>query len=238
MLYLSRFVHPGQAGVVDTDDGVETVLPITQLLTLMRVNKVNVDGVSYIRTTGGRLGALLFDDLDMRAVARGYGVVQSKVKTLHGVDVAIYNGVIVGLYWSNTKTRDTRLVLSSLGLPIGDYVLQGLNRVTDPSVTLVLDDALDFGVASFTSVGLARALTDNGSRKEEAPCVGAMLISFDRQKKGSLCYFDITQLSDEKASMIYYSVYKNPNTFEYVDEYVIDRPGRLQSWIKEHIRRG
>lgn len=153
MLYVSRMVDYDKYGVVDTDDDVETVVTTKELSELVYKYGLDIKGTvkhekAYLETLRN---VIPYQD------KRYYSPLQSKTKTLLGVDVRTYKGEIVRIMATGGVTKgDTEIRLSDFGERMsGRAVVQWDYNPANLKLVLVVDDKiqLEQPYPSVTSYG-------------------------------------------------------------------------------------
>lgn len=136
MLYISRRVAYVEGlyaqidyGVVDTDDGVEEIVPETELYTA-----VGAYGMEIAGTTEG------LRRIEPYQTADSLKAIQAKTKTLKNATVTVWNNMITNIVWG-VWSDGVRLRLSDFGTEIADFVLLDNPTPVNP-VTLVFDDKI------------------------------------------------------------------------------------------------
>lgn len=94
MLYVSRVIPVGKFGVVDTDDGVETVVSWMDIRRYVRDYHLEIMGVEVKQTDHG----LVVGAVEPYQAKEHYSALQAKTQALRGVDIHTYNGEITGIY--------------------------------------------------------------------------------------------------------------------------------------------
>lgn len=147
MLYISRYVGKRGYGVVDTDDGSETIVDGEELyhicsdlfLDIVGVETSQEDGLCYVvNVVPYQLRSTL-------------SVSQVKLYVLKHVTLKTYGSMITHIAW-NSSEIDTpvRIKLSDFGDILGDCILSGLWHANQHMVILSLDDHISFGANTFS----------------------------------------------------------------------------------------
>ena len=142
MLYISRRVIQDAEmddslsfGVVDTDDGVETIVSEDQLEYIVNELHISVKGVADERRFG-----LIVHPYQVPSTASR---LQVKFKTLEKISLLTYNNAVTDVYWKSDELRhDVQLRLSDFGDQLDDVFLYSKMEDKGPLVTFVLDDKL------------------------------------------------------------------------------------------------
>lgn len=148
MLYVSRCVDGWSVGVVDTDDGVETVMNIPELVESLYDTDIKIAGIEQVVYANSACNTKVFPyQLPECETSR-----QMKLRVLTGVRTVIYNGVLVGISMEGSKlSKPLKLRLSDLAHECGEAILDwAIKDDYDGSLlTLIVDDKLKFGPESF-----------------------------------------------------------------------------------------
>lgn len=215
MLYVSRrvcnqLIEAGASkgydcGVVDSTTGVETVLKLPEIKTVLKEG-VSIRGVTcdYDIVDGD------FSIVDISPFQEQSTMSRNQVRAmvLYGIQIIVYNAMITDILWSrNTLKSDVKIRLSNFGSICADLLINGLT-VGDAAhtVTFIIDDKLKsisdraFWIAGITGrLGLGLQW-----------CTGLM--------------FDLRELSDDGVAR---RVYKQLEKFKGpIAPFVIDRQER------------
>lgn len=138
MLYISRSFEYGTFGVVDTDDNVEEVVSGEMLKELVCEVGLEIFGASRVEYPSGNMEFHIFP----YQVEPDDTVLQTKLRTLFGVEVVKNKGVVVGISLRNARLpRDMSIRLSDLGDFYGECILDwDFKDYSGPKLTLVVDD--------------------------------------------------------------------------------------------------
>ena len=142
MLYISRCVSDTKYGVVDSDDGIETIVPMDVLSRAVRNLGLEIHGAKFTDLPSmGKdeyIGAIFPQQLPETATP-----LQVKTNLLHHVDIKVYNHIITSIRWrSDEITAPVKVRLSDFGRVLGDRVLNGNKPSSDHPVTLIFDDSI------------------------------------------------------------------------------------------------
>ena len=141
MLYISRCVTSQSFGVVDTDDNVETVVGAKEIEHFVDELGIVIKGAAWTdsptRVDGFHIAPYQSPETMTGA--------QVKLKMLYGVDLVIYNGVIVSISVDPRKlTKSISVRLSDFATVCGTCILDWtLIDNAGYKLTLVLDDKLE-----------------------------------------------------------------------------------------------
>lgn len=212
MLYVSRRVGLGKIGIVDTDDGVETIVGMIELSSMLSSTGLDIKGIKLRKTklsfTDFRvMGAINVYQSDMYRTLN-----QAKVCALLKVDVTLFRGVISCISWDNDNIdKPVTVVLSNLASRCGDLVFYSQKWVGEHKVTFVIDNFIEFGEFAF-----------RGSRESQK-------ITWD----GIGVKFDLRELTDDNKALLIYSAVAN-SLAEYVDfpETIIDNEARMEAMMR------
>ena len=209
MLYISRAVGHGSFGVVDTDDDVEEVVSAQELVKLCKSDLgVEITGVK-LTANGTVYGMRPYQPPET------YTKNQVKAQLLQHVDIRVFRGAVSGIFWNaNLIKTPITIRLSDFGESCWDGVLIGNDSDSGVKITLVLDDKICIGEASFR-MPFGTNLGPNG--------MGVV--------------FDVREMSDGP------SVYNvSQSVFRYSDdpdlfESLIDCPERIKRMVDRHYER-
>lgn len=149
MLYFSRYVKCSDIvryGVVDTDDGFETLVNWDSLSDLVLNTGLHIKGVHRYDEYGIKVRVYQPPEETTR--------LQVKTKTLKGVDVTIYNHEIVGVRFDASKIHSRVTIrLSDFANSLGDYILGECPKANvGIKVVLVLDNSVLFHDYAFKTL--------------------------------------------------------------------------------------
>lgn len=148
MLFISRFIGDGKYGIVDSDDNVEQSATFGDLLRCANLG-LEVGGMTIKRgtTSSGIAGVEVWRGLRLKDVNA------TKLLTLRGIDIRVWNGRIGGIYW------DTELLNAPVTIRLSDFGTVCCDRMIyyarasaenlKNDITLVLDDKLVTYVLAF-----------------------------------------------------------------------------------------
>ena len=180
MLYISRFVGQDHYGVVDTDDGDESIVSLSELYRLVYDVGLNILGTMPNKAKSMPESSVhVFQPLD--TVTR----LQTKTKVLQGVDVKTYGEMITSISWVRDDIKEpVTLRLSDFGTRCADYILDR-NELSDRHViTLVLDEGISYSFCAFRR---------------------RFYRAFPNGVFGVGCVLDIRELTDQTAGQLYKS---------------------------------
>lgn len=172
MLYISRCIGETKYGVVDTDDGTETIVPIGVLASAVRNLKLEIKGAVFTDMPSfgdGEYVGSIFPQQPTETMTQ----LQVKTNLLHHVDIKVHQSTITSIRWrSDEITCPVKIRLSDFGEVLGDRVLNGNRPSVRYPVTLIFDNRVRLESCSLwrpasleTSRGLIldiRELTDSG----------------------------------------------------------------------------
>ena len=147
MLYVSRLLGYGQAGVVDTDDGVEEIVYYDNLRDLVEDGSLVVEGLSLYQPAGTLNTKLVVAPYqDPATVTR----LQSKMSVLNHVNISVWNGMVTAVTFNHTAiSTPVDIVLSDFGHVIADRIFENCSESAGKhKITLILDDSLSLGLQS------------------------------------------------------------------------------------------
>lgn len=143
MLYISRFVGQSKYGVVDTDDGTETIITHKELWEYCIDLHMDIKGVRLGTTVSRNKEKLCIKDVDVYQCPDFVTKEQAKLNVLRGITIKTYGSQIVSVFADrNVVPKGTRVRLSDYGTSCGEYILKGMPYGCVPIVTLVLDDKI------------------------------------------------------------------------------------------------
>lgn len=144
MLYISRVVGIQFIGVVDTDDGVEEIVPIFKVREIVS-GGIPIKGVEAKSPRGA-----IFAPILPYQVPETYSPLQSKLKFATGIDVLVYNDMVTSIRFDAKKLKaPVAIRLSSFAPKCADCILFGNSCAFRHVITLVLDDKVQVGVRTF-----------------------------------------------------------------------------------------
>lgn len=150
MLYVSRYVGQTKYGVVDTDDGVETVVSFQDLADYVLVDGLDIKGVNIDYIVRRNKQVPFVRSITVYQEGSFLTARQAKTKTLKGIDVIVNNGRIAQITVGNGGLKqETRLKLSDYGTSCGEYILKNLNYLRDNRLIIELDDGIAVGPKTF-----------------------------------------------------------------------------------------
>lgn len=138
MLYISRYITDYSYGVVDSDDGVETIVTREELAAVCITFRLKVKGVEVKH---GNMGWYV-DAVEPYQDRNTYNKRQIKALTLLGVDLKIYDQEIVAISADSSVAKsDVVLRPSEFAKKLSCFVK--LNKSASCSLTIVLDDRIE-----------------------------------------------------------------------------------------------
>lgn len=142
MLYLSRYVYPDSFGVVDTDDGVESIVSRDDLDEICCTWLVPIEGIKIYWDSFMRYITSIVTYQPSETMSQ----LQIKTKVLKGIEVHSMGDMITNVLWDKDSIiTPVRIRLSDFGSSCADCILSGNRHSRLHQVTLVLDDKLSFG---------------------------------------------------------------------------------------------
>lgn len=149
MLYISRCVGMGKYGVVDTDDGVETICEHSELWEYCVNMGIDVKGVVLQTTMVRNRPKLSIHHVEVYQGAETTKG-QLKMKLFQGIDVKTYNGEIVAFdYDPNLVPQGIQVRLSEFGSKCGEYLFKRGCYTDKIFLTIILDDNIVLHGKSF-----------------------------------------------------------------------------------------
>ena len=146
MLYISRFVGQSKYGVVDTDDGSETVVTYKELCEYALDLGMHIEGVNVVTETVRGRARLAIRGISAVQDVATVSNSQTKLKILRGIDIKTYNGKIVSMTAEKGVAQaGTRVRLSDYGNECGEYIFKSMlfgysGAQYTGSIIVVLDD--------------------------------------------------------------------------------------------------
>ena len=142
MLFVSRRLPSQCFGVVDTDDGVETIVPIDELGSIVGDFGIDVKGVSIDTFPNGTkyVCEVLIQQDPTKVTAQ-----QAKFRTLYDTKVLVYNGELVGINVGEKAKYPISINVSSFANKISSltqFWWDDDSRV-DVGLVLVIDDSVE-----------------------------------------------------------------------------------------------
>jgi len=142
MLFVSRRLPSQCFGVVDTDDGVETIVPIDELGSIVSDFGIDVKGVSIDTFPNGTkyVCEVLIQQDPTKITAQ-----QAKFRTLYDTKVIVYNGELVGIHVGEKAKYPISINVSSFANKISSltqFWWDDDSRV-DVGIVLVFDDSVE-----------------------------------------------------------------------------------------------
>lgn len=201
MLYISRCIDFSKYGVVDTDDGVEEVVGLMDIIKMVRDTHIDIKGV--------------VSDPDIICSDFGPGMIrpyqpaetmtalQAKTNLLSHVCVKTYGTMITSVCWRVDELREpVRIRLSDFGSSCADCILRENLLLGSKTVILVLDDKLSVTPKTFR--------------------LGRLMPSAVDIKEGIGVVFDMHEVRNKRlASRIYFSLFEVCNgvsTDSFIDD--------------------
>lgn len=169
MLYISRYIGQTKYGVVDSDDGVETVCTYADLMDY--VLKMGLDIKGVVLTTNYSRGKprQMIKNVNVYQNQDFVTREQAKMKVLGGVDVKTFDNQIVSITISpNGLQNKVELRLSDYGTTCGEYIFSRISGVRDGKLVIILDDNILLNSKSlkyFSERGIIVNTTEVTSRK-------------------------------------------------------------------------
>lgn len=149
MLYISRYIGQFKYGVVDTDDGIETVVQHKDLVEYVLDDGVEIKGVviDYQVVKGKPQAYVKCVDVyqDVSELSRA----QTKAKVLQGIDIRTYGDKITSITVNKSQFTDRAIRLSDYGKSCGEYIFKMMAYFKPGSVTFILDDKIEIVGKSF-----------------------------------------------------------------------------------------
>lgn len=146
MLYVSRYVGQTKYGVVDTDDGVETVVTYQDLTEYVINNGLDIKGVTIGYTVRKRRRVPYLSSVKVYQNDSFLTGKQAKTKTLRGVDIISNNGQIAQInVGADGLKQPVRIKLSDFGTSCGEYIFKHMPFLSNNALTIELDDNVAVG---------------------------------------------------------------------------------------------
>ena len=155
MLFLSRCIHVDEGeyvgstpafGVVDTDDGVEQIVSMVELVDAVCNCGLKIEGFE-LSEYGHSESIAPYQDVGSMTAA------QTKLLVMNHVLVTTYRGMITGINFNGADVeKPVEIRLSSIGHSCADYLLVNGKNHDSHKLTLIIDDKLKFTKHSFAAV--------------------------------------------------------------------------------------
>lgn len=144
MLFVSRVVDGLKFGIVDTDDGTETLVYRDELNDAVLIHHVDIKGVKIGYNRGLHHNTPFIKEIMAQQDMRQYTNLQAKTKTLLGVEVRVYAGEITAILADTRVAKDgVRIRLSDFGATMSwESPVRWVNGDTKNRLILVLDDKI------------------------------------------------------------------------------------------------
>lgn len=143
MYYISRVVTRGRYGVVDTDDGKESIMSTSEIKKAVIELGFQIAGVTVKSTRQG----WTLEKIVAYQPPKSVSTKQVKAKVMQGVDVSKNGDVVVGISVTPRTIQPLSIRLSDFGTQYGKYVLK--DRTITGNVIFVLDDSLKINQLTF-----------------------------------------------------------------------------------------
>lgn len=144
MLYISRFVGYDHYGVVDTDDGIETIVSLSELRDIVCVQRIGICGVISDGSALRENMVFIYQPQHTRSK------LQIKTRVLKGIDIKVFGTMITSITLdevSNDNIVDIRL--SDFGDACADFVLTRNTPNAGYRLNLILDDKVRYSPFAF-----------------------------------------------------------------------------------------
>lgn len=215
MLFISRFIGYNKVGVVDTDDNIEEVWPVDDLIRFCRPVLDKISGVNRVKSAYQTRG-WMYECVPFQPVST-MSLLQVKTGTLSNIDVLTYGDMITHIDIRSPECVSIRL--SDFGSCCGDRLFYGCTEYQEHSLTVVLDDAITLSNLSLKILGFGWSHLNVGIKS-----VGVV--------------FDMREVTREDTRrLVYASLYSDDKS--YVVSSIIDndevRP-RMYEWLREEPR--
>lgn len=207
MLYVSRRVGKDKFGIVDTDDGVEEVCSMQDIVAIAsQVPDIDIKGITIRRVVYRGQSSIHIDRVEIYQNPSFSSTAQVKMRILRGIDIRTSNGAIVAIS-APGHSSDTPIIvcLNDFGDKCGENILFGMSRNTDRPLVLVIKDGMQL------------------RRNSLSGC-----LSFNVK-------IDITAVTDDKlVSTVYHTrAYRDDYGHDYslLKSFIIDNPSRLDFYM-------
>lgn len=160
MLYISRF-SGGKIGVMDTDDGKETMITRRELKEALAFGVV-IEGVSTKVVDKGGVRRIVLSGLEVYQNPTTVSVKQVKTELLKGISVTVHADTITAVTWDDSKLVSNVCVrLSDYGNKCADNIFVGSTR-PGKRIVFVLDDSISIRANTFSrmSSGMSIDITE------------------------------------------------------------------------------
>ena len=160
MLFISRYFGRDAYGVVDTDDGVEEIVPYSTLQDACTAYDLDIKGASYSGTKFENYLYRFVNDICPYQPIETVTTLQTKIKMLRHVEVLTYKDMITSICWKPYELSEpVSIRLSDFGHVCTDFFLENNLNSRTHTVTLVIDDSV---IMSEYSLLLKREKTRTG----------------------------------------------------------------------------
>lgn len=194
LLYVSRCYGTKDYGVVDTDDGVETIISYSDLRDAVMKFGIEVIGVEVIDDTNGV-------DIQIWQNPAECTRVQSKYLVLYGLDVKIHNDTIVDVKSAGLRKDSVRLRLSDLASKCGSRAFRSLILSSRNEVIIVVDDKVELDATAFRGLPSNRAMRMDVSEVTREDLIESFYMSLDSMQ---LMGWYLSYIIDDSARRDYY----------------------------------
>lgn len=141
MLYVSRYIGYEEYGVVDTEDGIEEVTRISQLVDIVNYG-VHIEGVHSHLTSSGQYSFL--DYVEPYQHPDFLTQLQVKTNLMRNVEVVVWKDMITCIKVRGRAISEPVILrLSDFGTEIGDCIFKSNACNRSHKLTLILDDKIE-----------------------------------------------------------------------------------------------
>lgn len=178
---MNRYVGFRYFGVVDTDDGVENIVELSNLQYACETCGLHIEGVDTSRM-------VLEDRIKIYQPDETVSQMQLKMRMLKHIDIKVYKSMITSIQIdAKAVKREVELRLSDFGTSCGDLIFTGNKHAGGLKLRLILDDKCDFNDYTFRL------------RTTDISYIGVNGIGVE---------FDLTELCDAKANKAYRTLFR------------------------------
>lgn len=152
MYYVSRRGYPNFCFVVDTEDGVESLVSYTDLAYATERMGLDVKGAILSYSAFGGSDIRHVSDVQPYQPEETKSKLQIKTSLLYDTDILVYGNEITSITVREPKSI-AKIRLSDFGECVGSYVLDTCRFSDKNKIVLVLDNKLTFSRQAFQTSG-------------------------------------------------------------------------------------
>lgn len=157
MLFISRHDGMNFYGVVDTDDGVEEVIPRNKIVQLVGDTGIEIKGADRLPDTKWVVDTHPYQDPSTMTQ------LQIKTKLMKFTEVKTFGNLITSIVFDYRNIREpVSIRLSDFGSSCADCILWENTQPCRHVATLIIDDKIDIGKFTFRRDESVKSLGPNG----------------------------------------------------------------------------